>query len=208
MRCFVRGIHEGEQVAHRDRDDAGGFELRRRLPHRVLVERLEHGARVIDAAADLAGQALRRDRRRLLEEIIEHIAVARLALGLLDGAEAAVDEQADFGAAHFQQRIGGDGGAVGEKFDAGQIDAARGKVADAAHDAERGIFRRRRNLLDGERAVGNVEQHQVGVGAADVDAQSIFLVAIARTPFPQLARAIRRGTRTPPGLGSQSRDFL
>ena len=204
---FVRGIHEGEQVAHRDRDDAGRFELRRRTAHRVLVERLEHGARVIDAAADLAGQTLRRDRRRLLEEIIEHIAVARLALGLLDGAKAAVDEEADFGAAHFQQRIGGDRGAVGEKFDCRQIDAARGKVADAAHDAERGIFRRGRDLLDGERAVGNVEQHQVGVGAADIDAQSICLAAIARTLFPQLARAIRRGTRAPPGLGSPAGIF-
>src|SRR5580704_4911323 len=84
---FVRGIHEGEQITYRDRDDAGRFQLRRRLAHRVLIERLEHGARVIDAAADLAGQTLRRDRRRLLEEIIEHIAVARLALSLLDGAE-------------------------------------------------------------------------------------------------------------------------
>ena len=153
----MRGIHEGEQVTHRDRDDAGRFQLYRRAAHRVLVQRLKHGARVVDAAADLAGQTLRRDRRRFLEEIIEHIAVAGLALGFLDGAKAAVDEQAHFGAAHFEQRIGGDRGAVGEKFDAGQIDTARRKIADAAHDAERGIFRRRRNLLHGERAAGNVE---------------------------------------------------
>ncbi len=90
-----------------------------------------------------------------------------------------------------------------------EIDAARGKVADAAHDAERGIFRRRRHLLDGERAVGNVEQHQVGMGAADVDAQSIFLRrhrSDARSlNLPGQYAAARD---VPPGLGSQSQVFL
>src|SRR6185437_7869360 len=71
------------------RGSARRFQFGGCVAHRTLVERFEHGAGVVDAAADLARQALRCDRRRLLKEIIEYVAVARLALRFLHGAKAA-----------------------------------------------------------------------------------------------------------------------
>ena len=47
-----------------------------------------------------------------------------------------------------------------------------------------GFFGVRRNLLDRERAVGDVEQHQIGMGAADIDAQSIFPCRHRLDAFP------------------------
>ena len=56
----------------------------------------------------------------------------------------------------------------------GEIDA-RGELLDAAQHAERRIGRRGRDLFDGEGAVGEIEQDEVRVGAADIDPQPITL---------------------------------
>ena len=170
---LVRGVHVGVQVADRDRDDARLLQFRGGVANRLLVERFEFGACVIDAARDLARETLRGDRDRLLVEVVERIAVARLRLHFLDGAKAAIDQQADLCAAQFEQRVGGDGGAVGEEFDGGKVDAARGVLGDAVQHPDRRVRRRRRHLLDRDRAVGRIEQDKVGVGAADVDTQSV-----------------------------------
>ncbi len=46
-------------------------------------------------------------------------------------------------------------------------------LRDAVEHAERRVLRRARHLLDQELAGRRVEQHQVGVGAADVDAEPV-----------------------------------
>ena len=114
---LVGRVHEREQVADRDRRDARRLQLARPPAHRILVERLEHGAGVVGAPGDLARQALRRDRRRLLHRNNRTGCRRAPGSGFLHGAEALRDQEPDLGAAHFQERIGGDGRAVGEELD-------------------------------------------------------------------------------------------
>ncbi len=170
---LVARIHEGEEVADRDRFDRRGFQLARGLPHRLGVERHQHVAQIVRALGNLPGAALRRDRRRPFEVIVEQVAVARLVLDFLHRAIALGDQQPHLGAAHLQQRVGGDGGAVREEADVAGRDAARDEARHAVEHAERGIPGRARNLLDQQVAVSGVEQHQVGVRAADVDAEPV-----------------------------------
>ena len=51
-------------------------------------------------------------------------------------------------AAHLQQRVGGDGGAVSEKTDVSGRDALGNESPEPLEHAQRGIFRRARDLLD------------------------------------------------------------
>ena len=120
--------------------DTRGLEFARRAPHRLVVERNEDLAQIIAALGDLAGAALRRDRRRFVVKIIEQVAVARLVLDFLDRPKTLGDQQPDLGAAHLQQRIGGDGGAVGEEVDCRGIDAAADEIFDAVEHAGRRIL--------------------------------------------------------------------
>ncbi len=170
---LVRGIHEREQVADRDRLDAGALELARGAADRLAVERHEHPTGVVAALGNFPGEALGRDGGRLRIEVIEQISVARLALDFLHSSIALGDEQSDLGAAHFQQRIGGDGGAVGEKTDLVRRNTSGDQLGEPVEHAERGILRRARDLLDRKLARFGVEQHEIGMGAADVDAETI-----------------------------------
>src|SRR5580698_6356848 len=111
------GVHERKQITHRDGYNARGLQRGGRLTHRVLIQRLKLSAAVIDAPADLMSETLRRDGRRLLVEIIERVAVACLALRLLHGPKAPVDQEPNLRAAHLQKRVGGDRGAVRKKLD-------------------------------------------------------------------------------------------
>ena len=52
-------------------------------------------------------------------------------------------------------------------------DAPRDEARNAVEHAERGILRRARDLLDHKLAARGVEQHQIGVGAADIDAEPV-----------------------------------
>ena len=47
------------------------------------------------------------------------------------------------------------------------------ELGEPVEHAERGIFRRARDLLDRKLARFGVEQHEIGMGAADVDAETI-----------------------------------
>ena len=83
------------------------------------------------------------------------------------------DQEPDLGAAHFQQRVGRDGGAVGEEIDFGWIDAAAHETRNAVEHAGCRIVRRARHLLDQQRPRRHIVQNEVRVGAAHVDAQPI-----------------------------------
>jgi hypothetical protein len=171
---LMRRVHEREQVADRDRFDPGRVELACGAAHRLAIEPHEHAAFVVAALGNLPGQALRRDRERLGVEIVEQVAVARLVLDFLHGAEALGDEEPDLGAAHLQERVGGDGGAMGEKRDARGRDAALGETRHAVEHTERRILRRARHLLDHHLSGRGIEQDQVRVGAAHIDTQPIL----------------------------------
>src|SRR5262249_59395804 len=119
------------QVADGDRLDAGVLELARGAANGILIERAKHSAGVVAALGNFLGEALRRDGRRLRIEIVEQVAVARLVLNFLYRAVALRDEQSDLGAAHLQQRIAGDGGAVSEKTDVSRRDALGNESSDA-----------------------------------------------------------------------------
>ena len=85
------------------------------MPRRDLIKKYRGSYFFMNAnpmASKYRPPSLRRDRLRLLIEIIERIGVARLALHLLDRVVAARDQQAYLGTAHLKQRIGGDRCAV------------------------------------------------------------------------------------------------
>ena len=63
-------------------------------------------------------------------------------------------------------------------------DAAGDELADAIEHAERGVLRRARDLLDQQLARRGIEQHEVGMGAAHVDAEAIAGVAHGVPPIP------------------------
>jgi len=170
---FVRGIHEREEVAHGNRLDPGILEPAGGLANGGLIERQENATDVVAALGNLLGEALRSDRRRLRIEIVEQVAVTRLVLDFLYRAIALGNEQPDLGAAHFKQRIGGDCGAVGEKADFVRRDTPGNEFADPIQHAECRVSRRARDLLDQKSASRRVEQHEIGMGAAHIDAKAI-----------------------------------
>src|SRR5712671_1242419 len=170
---LVGRVHEGEQVTNGDGLHAGGFEFLRCPPHRGAIERNQHIAEIVGALGDLACAALRRDRNGLLVEVIERIAVTGLSRDFLDRAVALGDQEPDTGPTHFKERIGGDGGAVGEEIDLRGIDAPADEIRDAVEHACGRIARGARHFLHQQRPGGHVVQHEIRVGAADIDADPI-----------------------------------
>ena len=195
---FVRRIHEGKEEADGDRLHARGLQLARGPPDRIAVERSEHLAGVVGTLGDFFGEALRRDVRRAGEEIVEQVAVARLALDLLHRAVALGDQQADLGAAHLQQRIGGDGGAVREKLDLVRRSPLAMKRATPSSTPSAGILRCAGNLFDRKCAGRGIEQHQIGMRAADVDPEAVAW------PSHGVCLRCREGGRLPIPFGEES----
>ena len=98
---FVGRVHVGKQVDDGDGIDAFVFQRSGTRAHSAFVQWLQFVAFVVEPAGSLEGQALRREVRRALEEIVEGVAVARLLLDLLDRAIAPGNHHADIGAAAF-----------------------------------------------------------------------------------------------------------
>ena len=103
------------------------------------------------------------------------VAVVLQALAHLDDVAMAFGgEQADLGALVFEQRVGGDGGAVHDAFGlrkklGGRQVQELGEMIQAGHHADRRIFGRGGDLR--QRGVaGVIHCDEVGEGAADVDA--------------------------------------
>ncbi len=170
---LVAAVGVGKQVADGDRRHAVFAERAGRRPHRVLVERLDLVAFPADPAGNFPRHALRRDRFRLLIEIIERIAVARLGLDLLHGAVALGDHQPDPRAAHLQQRVGRDRRAVAEEFDGAGRRSPGDVIVHPVQHAESRVGRGGRDLFDGDLAGIDIEQNEVRVGAADIDAEAV-----------------------------------
>src|SRR5262249_36679169 len=122
--------------------------------------------------ADLAHEMERHDALRLHPEI--GIAVAhwyRLAGDLKEMAETRGDDQSEPADRALQKRIGGDRRAVGKAGDIGRRTAGRLEDrAHAAHEADRWIGRRARNLGDAHGARAAIDRNDIGEGAAGIDA--------------------------------------
>ena len=158
--------------ADADRADAGIAEEARGGAHRLLIERAELLAEEVEAAADFAHVAQRHDALRLHPEIGIAVALRHgLAGDFQDMAETVGDDQAESGDLALQQRIGRDRRAVRQHrqiVDAGAPLAEDGM--NAAHQSDRGVRRRRRNLGHAHRAGPVVDTDDVGKGAAGIDA--------------------------------------
>ena len=84
--ALVRRVHEREQEADREGLRALLAQRPRGAFHRVLVERLDLAAAIVDAARDFRRPALRHQRRGAAEPEVELVGLARPGLHLLDGA--------------------------------------------------------------------------------------------------------------------------
>src|SRR5262249_20621744 len=90
-------------------------------------------------------------------------------------------------------------GAMSKKPDLRRRDAVGNESGDPLEHAQRGIFRRARDLLDRELPRRRVEQHEIGVGAAHIHAEPVTRAAHAGLPIsidPDVAPPDGKETRT------------
>jgi len=170
--ALVGGIGIGVNEADADGADTLVAEEMRGGAHARLVQRANFLAAKIQAPADLAHGMERHDALGLHPEI--GIAVAhgyRLAGNFQEMAEAGGDDQSEPADRALQKRVGGDRRAVGKPGDVVRrgADLAEDR-GDAAHEADRGIGRRARNLGDAHGARAAMDGHDIGEGAAGIDA--------------------------------------
>ena len=167
----MRGIDEGEEIAHRDGLRAVPLEGGDLAPHLLLVERHEHAAASFQALADAPAAPPRCHEGRRLRIHVEVVhARALLPPQLEHVLEALCGEHGGDGALLLEHGIGGDGGAVDEALDGrGGRARLREHAAHGDGHALEEILGRGRDLGQDEAALP-VEGHDVGEGAADVDA--------------------------------------
>ncbi len=169
---LMGGVGIGVDQRNADGADAALAEEPRRGAHARFVQWTQLFALVVEPAADLAHEAQRHDPFRLHPEIRVAVALGhRLPRDLENVAEARGDDQPERGDLTLQQRVGGDGGAVGEAGDVRSGGA--GLLQDrryAAHKSHCGIRRRARDLGDPHRTRTGVDGNDVGEGPAGVDA--------------------------------------
>src|SRR5215470_13073711 len=128
----------------------------------------------VQPSADFADEMERHDALRLHPEV--RIAVTfrhGLTRDLQEMAEACGDDEAESADWTLQQRVCGNGCAVGEAGDLGRrlVDCVE-DLAHAANEADSRIGGRARNLRDAHGARGTVDANDVGEGAAGIDANA------------------------------------
>ena len=192
--ALVARVEEREQEAHRDRLDALLAQPRDRGADAVLVERRVDHARRHDPLAhrqpqpplDQRGLAPRQvlvDRERLRPAV---------AADVDQVAEAGGRDHAGARAVALEHDVGRDRRAVQQLRDVADVaPGERAQLAQAVHRRLRRVRRRARHLVDGDG--GAVEQHQVGEGSADIDADPDHRVlAGSRRGLRRQGRAPRR----------------
>ena len=171
------------RVAERE-EEADGDRLRlAELGERVEVERLELALRP-EPAADAVAALERHERLRMLgAEAVE--VRARLAPQVEQMLEAGVPDVRDAGAAPLEQRVRGDRRPVREARQPG----AR---ADRTRRGEHRLLLPRRGRHLGRPDPPLLDEHRVGEGAADVDAQDRHVRTLHRHAGPRLPLRLRR----------------
>jgi len=166
QRLLVRRIRVGVQQTDRDALHAVSPEALDDLGQLTEIQRRQHGAVGSDALADLGPKPARHQRLGLGRQI-DAIEVRPVhAADLEHVAEAAGGDEADGAHAALDDRIGDERGAVGE---GGTAAGHAGDRRQAVEHAARGVGRRGRHL-ERRRPPGRVAGHEIGEGAADVDA--------------------------------------
>ena len=98
----------------------------------------------------------------------------------------------DLGALVGQRDIGGDGRAVQQVVDLGQLDAGLSAEArDAFDDAASRVVWRRRDLVDSDLAGFLVNEDEIGECAADIDSNALHVNAPLRFAVVEPALAVR-----------------
>ena len=189
---LMRGVDDRPQEADGDRLDAALLQVAHGLDHVGLAERRPLVAQRIDPAAHLAGPVARHEGLRIVDEHRVGPLAGCLAQGQHVGV-ALVAQQPDRGDLALDQRVGRHRGAVDDQLDPGEeafeIEAVpfRGQP-EGIHEAALELARRGRRLEDLQ-AGGVGIDHQVGEGAADIDAGEEHL----RLSFPAARRRLRLG---------------
>ena len=173
---LVRGIEVGEQKADGDGPDAPVAQLARRPPDRLLVQRLQHLAvRTADAFRHRQAMAPRHQRMLLPRQVELQAEVGRaLAAGdVEDVAEPFCGDQPAERPLVLHHDVGGDGGPVHEVVDGVERDTGRVRqLAQARHRGPRRVGRDGGYLVDVDASGGLVDQHEVGMGPADIDSDA------------------------------------
>ncbi len=196
---LVRRAHEREE-----QHDGEGFDaLLSHAPagtaHRLLVERDDDPAFVVEALGHAVAPAAGTDRRRRGERGVPDVLLeAAPDLDLV--AVALARDEPRHGAGHLDHRVVGGRGPVHDHLGRGEQIGERelhavGEPPDAADHALGLIARRRRMLLERDAAV--VDEDEVGERAADVDADAEGRAWHAgwlhrRTRRRQVARRVRQ----------------
>ena len=175
---LVDRVDEREQQHDGERLDALLPHATERATHGLLVERHDDVALEVEALGNAVALAARADRwRRRQRGIPDVLLEAAPDLDLVAVAVAG-DEPGDR-PRHLDHRVVGGRRAVDDQVGAGEQlghaeRLARREALEAAEDAVGLVARRGRMLVEHQRAVG-ARQHQVGEGAADVDADPVVL---------------------------------
>ena len=169
---LVRGVGVGVEEADRERLDAGRVDqVPHRLAHAVRVQRLDHRAVGRDPLAHLPAAAARDERIGPPEPEVEQV-VALLEAHVEDVAEPRGHEHPGRRPAPLDDRVGDEGGSVGDRVDLGHRDVLAGEEGGRALDHRgRGVFRGGEPLVDRDPAAALVEQGEVGERASDVHAE-------------------------------------
>jgi hypothetical protein len=168
----VRVVEEREEQTDGDGVDlVARDEVDRRVDVAVL-ERRHHPSLRVDALAHLEAEvAWHQGRRRVLEEVVE--TGAGRAPELQHVATAARGDERGARALALQQRVGDDGGGVGQPADVGGGDTvAAHRDAEPLHHSVREVARRGRHLDHRRRPARLVGEDDVGERPADVHADA------------------------------------
>ena len=170
----MRRIPEREQVANGDSLGTRLDEVEHRRAHRFLVQRRHLLPLGADAFGNLPAVLPRRqeDRRLRLEDDAVQLP-AHLPPDLQHVLEAGGGEQAEPGPFAFEHGIGRHGGAVQEAADLLRRDIpVLHHEPDGLHHRLVGVAARAHDL-GGQHRLAGAAAHQVGEGAADVDADVV-----------------------------------
>jgi hypothetical protein len=170
---FMRGIPVGVHERDRDRLDAVALDhLARNRGNRLLVEGHEKLALEIHPLADLAPPVARHQGRGRFEEQVVEV-VAGLAADLDHVAKSLGGDQADGRAGALDHRVGHQRGAVHDAVQLGSRNIRLAQDArDAGDDCLARIVRRREQLAGMDEIAARIVQHEIGEGAADIDADA------------------------------------
>ena len=174
-RALVRVVEEAVQQGHRDGLDVLRLEVRSDRVQTGEIERLDLRAGGVDAARDRLAQVARHQHGSVGRPVVE-LVLPQAAADLEGVPKALGGDQAHPGALALEERVRRDGrtvheqGARCEEFPHGHAKVP-GEPRERRDDPAARVRGDGRHLGDPGRAVC-VRQHEIGEGAADVDADA------------------------------------